>query len=58
LSSGQKTRASLVKALLNRPEVLLHEPTASLDPDTADWVRGALARYRSAQWRHPPARLP
>src|SRR5258708_7387654 len=49
LSSGQKTRASLAKALLNRPEVLLlDEPTASLDPDTADWVRGALERYRSA----------
>jgi ABC-2 type transport system ATP-binding protein len=49
LSSGQKTRASLAKALLNRPEVLLlDEPTASLDPDTADWVRGTLARYRRA----------
>jgi ABC-2 type transport system ATP-binding protein len=49
LSSGQKTRASLAKALLNRPEVLLlDEPTASLDPDTADWVRGNLERYRSA----------
>jgi ABC-2 type transport system ATP-binding protein len=49
LSSGQKTRASLAKALLNRPEVLLlDEPTASLDPDTADWVRGILARYRRA----------
>jgi ABC-2 type transport system ATP-binding protein len=49
LSSGQKTRASLAKALLNRPEVLLlDEPTASLDPDTADWVRGTLARYRCA----------
>jgi ABC-2 type transport system ATP-binding protein len=48
LSSGQKTRASLAKAL-NRPEVLLlDEPTASLDPDTADWVRGTLARYRCA----------
>src|SRR5271156_1156861 len=48
LSSGQKTRASLAKALLNRPEVLLlDEPTASLDPDTADWVRGTLERYRS-----------
>src|SRR6202035_2317749 len=47
LSSGQKTRASLAKALLNRPEVLLlDEPTASLDPDTADWVRARLERYR------------
>jgi ABC-2 type transport system ATP-binding protein len=47
LSSGQKTRVSLAKSLLNRPEVLLlDEPTASLDPDTADWVRGHLERYR------------
>jgi ABC-2 type transport system ATP-binding protein len=47
LSAGQKTRVSLAKSLINRPEVLLlDEPTASLDPDTADWVRGRLERYR------------
>jgi ABC-2 type transport system ATP-binding protein len=48
LSSGQKTRVSVAKSLLNRPDVLLlDEPTASLDPDTADWVRGRLERYRT-----------
>ncbi|MEZ5785122.1 MAG: ABC transporter ATP-binding protein [Xanthobacteraceae bacterium] len=47
LSAGQKTRVSLAKSLINRPEVLLlDEPTASLDPDTADWVRTHLETYR------------
>jgi ABC-2 type transport system ATP-binding protein len=46
LSAGLKTRVSLAKALINGPELLLlDEPTASLDPDTADWVRGKLENY-------------
>ncbi|HET9147713.1 MAG TPA: ABC transporter ATP-binding protein [Acetobacteraceae bacterium] len=47
LSAGQKTRVTIAKALINRPDLLLlDEPTASLDPDTGDYVRGALERYR------------
>ena len=47
LSSGQKTRVSLAKSLINRPEfLLLDEPTASLDPDTTVWIRDFLKNYR------------
>ena len=48
LSAGQKTRVGLAKSLINNPELLLlDEPTASLDPDTADWVRAHIETYRS-----------
>lgn len=47
LSAGQKTRVALAKALLNRPEVLLmDEPTASLDPDSAEKIRLYLLDYQ------------
>ena len=47
LSSGQKNRVTLAKSLINNPEILfLDEPTASLDPDTGDYVRNYIKDYK------------
>jgi len=47
ISAGQKTRVALAKSLINKPDLLLlDEPTASLDPDTGDYVRTTLETYR------------
>ena len=47
LSSGQKNRVSLAKSIINDPLVLLlDEPTASLDPETGDFVRSFLESYQ------------
>jgi ABC-2 type transport system ATP-binding protein len=50
LSSGQRTLVGIIKATLHQPQLLvLDEPTASLDPDTADWVRQKLKDYANGR---------
>ena len=58
LSAGQRTRVSLAKALLNRPEMLLlDEPTASLDPDIGDRMRTVSRSLSARQPLHAAARV-
>ena len=50
LSSGQKNRVSLAKALINDPEILLlDEPTVSLDPDVGDYIRSFIEEFASSR---------